>query len=188
MTESVTEVNSGLAHGQWTCNREVMPESADRALAPEYAALRRLVFDASPDDIGLAPTPANPRVYAAVMDVGYEVGVATLVSIVDGTTSLYTSGGGGILGTGAQEDVAAATRVFVKETDAALDSYLFTSDIGLPNEDQVILRALTFGGPRAVGASVAELQTGSHPLSRVYAAAQLVINAVRLVDEAPDVQ
>ena len=36
------------------------------------------------------------------MDTGYPNGTATVVCLVDGTTSLYTSTGGGILGASAR--------------------------------------------------------------------------------------
>jgi hypothetical protein len=112
--------------------------------------------------------------------------VATLVAMIDGTTSLYTSGGGGIIGAGEQEDVAAAAQVYVTSTDQALDQLYKSDDVGLPADGEVIMRALTYSGRYAGVASVDDLQTGLHPLSRAYAAAQLVITAVRLVDEAPD--
>ncbi len=163
-----------------------MTDKPSRSVSGEYADLRRMVFALDPTEVGLSPTLEHPRVFAAVMDVGFDEGVATLVCIADGTTSIYTSGGGGILGTGAQEDVAAAARLYVAATDGSLDQLLWTTDTGLPGPEHVILRALTYDGPLAALVSVDDLQTGLHPLSRAYAAAQLVITAVRTVDEFED--
>jgi len=41
-----------------------------------------------------------------VFDVGLDDGVVTLISLVDGTTSLYTSFGGGYLGAGENAEIA----------------------------------------------------------------------------------
>jgi hypothetical protein len=163
-----------------------MTDSNSRDVDSAYAGLRRQLFDLKADDLGFSPSLEAPRVFVAVMDVGFAHGVATLVSMIDGTTSLYTSGGGGIIGTGEQEDVAAASRVYATSTDQALEHLFKTDDVGLPADGEVILRALTYDGAYAGVASVTDLQTGLHPLSRAYAAAQLVITAVRLVEEAPE--
>jgi hypothetical protein len=163
-----------------------MTDSNRRDVDGAYADLRRQLFDLDATELGFSPSLESPRVFVAVMDVGFPQGVATLVSMVDGTTSIYTSGGGGIIGTGEQEDVAAATRVYVTSTDQAIEHLHLTRDTGLPADGEVILRALTYDGAFAGVASVEDLQTGLHPLSRAYAAAQLVITAVRLVDDAPE--
>jgi hypothetical protein len=163
-----------------------MTESNGRDVDSAYAGLRRQLFELDANDLGFSPSLSAPQVFAAVMDVGFARGVATLVAMIDGTTSLYTSGGGGIIGAGEQEDVAAAAQVYVTSTDQVLDQLYKSDDVGLPADGEVIMRALTYGGRYAGVASVDDLQTGLHPLSRAYAAAQLVITAVRLVDEAPD--
>ena len=48
--------------------------------------------------------------WGALLETGHPNGVATLVSLGDATTSLYTTGGFGIIGAGFHEVVAAATR------------------------------------------------------------------------------
>ena len=63
-----------------------------------YEGLRRQVLDLDPADVGFAPTAELPDVYALVLELGMGDAVATLVTLLDGTTSLYTSSGGGMIG------------------------------------------------------------------------------------------
>ena len=89
-----------------------------------YLDLRAMVLGARPDEIGLAPTPERPRVWGVLMETGYPKGVATLVTLADGTTSLYLSTGGGTIGGGAHEAVASASRRFLAAVERTLDSFV----------------------------------------------------------------
>jgi hypothetical protein len=159
-----------------------MRDQFGREVHPDYAQLREQLFALG----STSEQPAAGQVLAAVMDVGFELGAATLVSLPDGTTTLYTSGGGAILGAGEQADVAAATQVYIEATRVSLPDYVVTADTELPAPDDVTLRALTKDANYAVTVNVEQLRIGTHPLTRAYAAAQLVITAVRAVVEAGD--
>ena len=56
----------------------------------------------------MQPTERFPNVFGVVMDMTYPSGVATLVTFADGTASLYTSTGGGIIGGGSAGSSMAA--------------------------------------------------------------------------------
>src|SRR5215470_17118778 len=83
------------------------PEPAPESI---YKELRDGIFTTSPDEVGIIRSQDNPNVWGVVMETGYPEGVATLVSLADGTTSLYLEGGGGIIGGGAHDNVANATK------------------------------------------------------------------------------
>ena len=53
--------------------------------------LRGLFLHLSPTDLRLAPTDALPHVWAAMMEWKMAKGVVSLVTIIDGSTSLYFS-------------------------------------------------------------------------------------------------
>src|SRR5260221_3790710 len=76
--------------------------------AEAYAGLRRLALSLGAESVGRSLPPDAP-VVAVLMDSGMANAVATLVGVADGTTSLYYSTGGGVIGAGARHDVAAAT-------------------------------------------------------------------------------
>ena len=68
--------------------------------------LRGQILHAAPDDLGFFASEEHP-VWGAVMDMAFPGGVATLVSLEDGTTSLYTSTGGGVIGGGGVAQIQA---------------------------------------------------------------------------------
>src|SRR6185436_11866145 len=82
--------------------------------------LRAQAFAIGPADLELAPTPSRPRVWGAIMELGYPTGIATLLSIAEGTTSLYFSNGGGIVGAGEHANVREAAEVFLDVMEAHL--------------------------------------------------------------------
>jgi len=153
-----------------------------------YGGLRQQVFDLDPAAIGLEPTAQLPRVWAAMMDLALTAGTATLLSVADGTTSLYTSAGGGVIGGGAHAEVVAATTAFLGVVDAHLDHIPATADTSLPVPGRVVLRAMGYHGPHAADVSEAELESGEHPLSPVFVAAHDVITELRLLStvDQPD--
>jgi hypothetical protein len=149
-----------------------------------YDDLRGRILSLDPAEAGLAPSPALPRVYGAVVDMGYPRATATLVGLADGTTSLYLSSGGGFIGAGEHEQVAAATRALLGVLERHLDDLPADTELPVPVHGRVVLRALTFGGQRAVDAAQGDLESGRHPLSTVYRAAHDVITQLRLIEES----
>ena len=149
-----------------------------------YAGLRHTILTVDPAEVGIAPTADLPRVWGVVMDTGYPNGTATVVALADGTTSLYTSTGGGIIGAGAHASVAAATSALLGIVEAHLDLLPAATQDDLPPADWVVLRALTYGGQRAVLAEEDELGYDRHPLSPVFHAVHEVITQLRLLDES----
>jgi hypothetical protein len=118
------------------------------------------------------------------MDTTYPTGVATLVGLADGTTSLYTSTGGGIIGGGAHAEVASVTERLLTEAEDNLDKLTTDSGTDLPAPGRVIIRVLTFNGRLSVDAAEDDLGHGRHPAAPLFHAAHRVITALRLIDEA----
>jgi hypothetical protein len=113
------------------------------------------------------------------MEMGFAEGVATIATLADGTTSMYTSTGGGVIGGGEHESVTAAARRFLAEVEQTLEALSSESEPDLPPDGVVSFVALTYSGRRTGGASEDELASMHHPLSRLYAAGQDVITALR---------
>ena len=82
------------------------PGKISQAPDQAYLELRGEIFRIKPSDFGFKATKENPNVWGVVVDIGNPMGVATTISLVDGTTSLYTGRGGGILGGGANKEIA----------------------------------------------------------------------------------
>jgi hypothetical protein len=152
--------------------------------AEVYQGLRAQILNLDPASAGLQQAPAHPALWGALVETGYSRATATLVTLADGTTSLYLSTGGGIIGGGFHDAVAAATQSFLTELEHHLPVFQPDPDAGLPAAGRVIIRALTYTRRLSAEASEDDLGHGRHPLSPLFYAAHRVITELRLIDEA----
>src|SRR5215471_1684400 len=152
----------------------------DGDIADVYLALRGKILELDPESVGLEPTPQLRRVYGLVMESGQPGAVVTFVGLSDGTTSLYFSNGGGIIGAGEHAPVADATLAMLRVIERYLDRMPRDADRTLPASGRVVLRALTYrDGPHAIEADEDDLGYGRHELSEVFHAVHAAITAVR---------
>jgi len=105
--------------------------------AETYLQLRIRIFGLTPEDVGITPSEEAPQVWGVVMEAGYEAGSATLVSLADGTTSLYYSTGGGMLGRGDYTPISEASRALVAQAEIDLPRFSKAVDYPLPEVGQV---------------------------------------------------
>jgi hypothetical protein len=150
---------------------------------PPGPELRNMVLTLDPASTGLAPTDTLPHVWGTVMDMGVEHGWASIVTLADGTTSLYTSGGGGVIGGGAHQPVVEPSRRLLQLIEANLDLFEPTDDLDPPGPDQTRFLVMTYDGTRANGGRTGELASGEDPLSPIFAAGNDLVTQLRLATE-----
>jgi hypothetical protein len=148
-----------------------------------YLDLRDQALDAGPS------LPAPPRehrnVLGAVVDVPMERGSATIVALTDGTTSMYTSTGGGIIGAGMREPVAEATHALLATIEPRLGSFAPSADRTLPDAATVRFHVLTPHGRHTADVpEEAFWGRAPHTLVPVIAATQHVVTLMR--EGSPD--
>lgn len=148
-----------------------------------YYGLRRQLLNTDPKSVGITPSARLPRVWGAAIEMTYPNGTATVFGLADGTTSMYTSTGGGVIGGGGYESVAQSTSEWLALTETMLDLLPVDSDTGLPPTNCVTLRAFTYEGHRAVTVAEDDLGHGWHPASPLFHAAHRVISELRLIDK-----
>jgi len=158
-------------------------DGADADPAEAYAGLRRLALGLTTESVGASAPPDAPAL-ALVMDTGMANAVATLVGVADGTTSLYYSTGGGVIGAGTRHDVATATHRWLQACGPMLGQLSPVEDAPLPAEGMVQFVAVTPGGLLGAVAPAAELGERLHPLSPLFYAAHGVITQIRLTQAA----
>ena len=151
--------------------------------ASVYTALRSRILHLSPVEIEVKPSAQLPNVWGILMEMGFPNGAATLICLAEGTTSLYYSNGGGILGCGGLEAVAKASRAFLRVAEMSAQQMEFIVEYPLPRPGEVRFYALTYGGvlTREVGERV--LNRGKHPLTRLFYYGQEVLTQIRLHEE-----
>lgn len=155
-----------------------------RAEPDVYNGLRQQILQLEPASVGISPSAELPRVWGIVVDMGSRNVTATLVGLADGTTSLYLSTGGAVIGGGEHRQVARATRTLLQVVERHLEQIPTTTDTPLPAPGRVVLRAMTYQGQRSVDAAEDDLGHRRHPLADVFHAAHEVITQLRLLDEA----
>lgn len=143
--------------------------------------LRLRALQADAVELGL---DADLDVFGVVVDMAYPNGVATLVAFADGTTSLYTSTGFGIIGGGAHPQVVDAGRALLRAAEEHRAAFAPDPSDDVPPEGFVTIRVRTAGGRLAATEAESELAQGTGPLSTVFHATHDVITQLRLLDEA----
>jgi hypothetical protein len=146
-----------------------------------YIGLRTQLLQTDPHAVGLEPTPELPNVWGVMMEFRAANTAGTLVSLADGTTSLYFSTGGGILGGGGHPDVAAASVLLVALAERCFSRMAPASEFPLPDEGRVRFYVLTYSGTFTADVDAQELIGGRHEFSPLHLAASEVIAQVRIV-------
>jgi hypothetical protein len=151
--------------------RQQGPKGADGGRST-YQELRASALDAV--SLGLpAPAAESPDVSGVLVDIPAGDGeFATLVAMCDGTTSLYTSVGGGRIGGGGHAPVAAATRTLLSVVQQHLPS--FSS-----NDDTSHAEARRTRSPRARAARPGRRQPNESPADASAALRSVAIEFAR---------
>jgi hypothetical protein len=152
-------------------------------IAPTYLQLRSRILSLNPAEMDLTPSNTGLHVWGVLMETGYTVGTATLVALADGTTSLYYSTGGGLLGSGEYIPVAEASKALVTQAENHLQQASYKDKFPLPEVGQVRFIFLTYSGAFTAEASEKTLISGNHPLSQLYTLGHETLTQLRLLAE-----
>jgi hypothetical protein len=150
------------------------------------AGLREQAFAVEPAQVSAEHAPGRPRTWALVMETGYPKGVASLVTFCDGTTSMYFSSGGGVIGAGAHAEVREASKTFLAAADSHLEDFASATAHPLPGAGRVRFYARTFDGLKTAEADENDLGEGRHRLSPLFHAGHRVIAYLRQISERQD--
>jgi len=149
-----------------------------------YLGLRDLALSIDAAAAGIRPTDEHPIVWGVLMEMGLPNATVTLVGLADGTTSLYTSVGGGIIGGGEHAHIAAASRALVSVAARCIDALVPATVFRRPAAGAIAFHALTFRGNMTAEVAEKTVADGGHPLSPLFTAAHDVISRLREFDEA----
>jgi hypothetical protein len=141
--------------------------------------LREQALTRSASQLGLSPLPDRPHVFGILMETGYGEGVASLVAFAEGSTSLYFSNGGGIIGAGEHAPVRTALPPFFAAAEARRTSFAPAASTPLPDHGRVRFYLRTFEGTLTAEAGEEDLGHMKHDLSPLFHAGHAVIAAVR---------
>lgn len=151
-------------------------------MAAMYSDLREMILNIDPGEYDLPPL-GDSRLFGAVMELGYEAATATVVGLTDGTTSLYTTSGFGVIGGGAHDAVRQATSEWLLEMSELVPELALASAVDPPATTDVQFIALTYDGHRVGQAGEVSLQRGNSPLASLYRSGQRVLTQLHEVEE-----
>ena len=152
-----------------------------------YLGLRTMVFEVDPDTIDVSLETHRRAAWCALLEFGLAGGTASLIAIADGTVSLYTSTGGGVIGAGEHQAVRAVAERFLDEASDAVVFMRRVGDVpGTPGPGNVGIHVRTFDATLSAELPEAVVSRARHELSPLYIAGQDLLTEVRLLSEADE--
>jgi len=148
-----------------------------------YYEMRNMAFNVSADQIQVKPTNELPSVYGVLMEIGMSETAVTLLSLADGTVSLYLESGGGVIGGGVHESVQKIARRFLQSAEQFKGMMTLVKDFSLPDVGKVKFYVLTYEGVLSIKVDERDLAEDRHRLSPLFFAGHEVIAQLREVDK-----
>jgi len=116
-----------------------------------YSGLRSQALSTNRFDVGVSPAE-GALAWGTLMETGYDGATVTLLALADGTTSLYFSSGGGVIGGQAHETVRRANAEFLAQTNHFLAQLVPCETFPIPEADHTVFYVLTDPGILTGGA------------------------------------
>lgn len=147
-------------------------------------ALRNTFLTTSAEKVDIRPSEEYPRIWGVAVDWPIGDGqIATIVSLSDGSASVYTTGTFGIIGGIGHETVRAAAKKLVKQADRYFDESAPTQDLSYPTLDHVRFFLTTFHGVRVIETDLASLSERRSKYFTFFDSAQDVLTQLRHVTD-----
>jgi len=132
-----------------------------------------------PAEIGISRERYPEDVWGILMEFGVEKACVTLVVVADGSTSLYFSSGGGVIGAGQHDSVRQASTALLARANRTKSRARPAQDYPLPTRGQVIFYFLSYDGVLKDSAPEVELLENRDELSALFHSGHEVISAIR---------
>lgn len=148
-----------------------------------YMGLRGQIFESTLEQIGLTSTD-DEKAYAVVMDVSLgQDGTMTLVSIIDGSASIYLSSGGGVIGGVAHETVRKAAIDFVNVGETFISKMTSVDSFPLPKTDNARFYVLTNKGKYSAEEQMDKIENSKSDWESFFYSGDKVITELRLITD-----
>ena len=150
--------------------------------------LRQMALATPASKLGFTSDTDFPKLYGVLTDWDIGGTTATIMSMRDGTASLYTTSTFGIIGGHSHENVRQAATRYVKIGEQFAGSGKPVIEFPYPKSGQVFYYLLTYDGVRKVIGSESAIENGSDPTRELFSAAQDVLTELRLITEKENAQ
>ena len=156
----------------------------DKSPSEAMRALRLQALSTPAKEFGLSPSEAFPKVYGVVIDFPIDEHTATIVSLSDGTASLYTTSTFGIIGGGSHDSVNEAAKKLVSLSDQLISKAVPSKDFSYPKKGMVRFYFLSYDGVKAINTKLSAIESDKSEYSPLFWQAQEVLTQLRLSTEA----
>lgn len=141
-----------------------------------YQDLRNQILTTHRASLGLEPGTSSTDPWGVLMDWHIANGMVTVVSIIDGTASVYTSSGGGTIGGQSSEPIRQAAKFAVKAAAEVMPQARAVTDFPLPPGDLVSFYIMTDSGVFVASDREESLRDGTSSLAKLGNAMQQIIS------------
>ncbi len=156
-------------------------------VADTYIALREQALKVTAEQLGIQSTDSR-KLLGVLMESGYKEGVITLITMTDGTVSLYFSNGGGIIGVGQHEEPRKVCESFLSFAPDYIKMASLTTDFPLPKKEFTRFYFITSDGIYTIEEKESNLGENKSALSPLFYKAQEVITQARIASEKQGVK
>jgi hypothetical protein len=126
----------------------------------------------------------DQQVAAVMVETGSRDYVSNIVAVCDGTSSLYTNRGFGIIGGGFHDSVLQANHALLAEAEQRIDDCVRDSDDRLPGAGKVIIRIMTKSRRYSMEASEDDLGQDRHLFSPLFHAGHRMLSELIKISES----
>jgi hypothetical protein len=140
-----------------------------------YSGLRHQALSIRRADFSIPDPPPEAPIWGVLMETGYSGATATLFALLDGTTSLYISSGGGIIGGHGHENVREANAAFIRTANQFYRHLKACESFPVPALGQTIFYVITDSGILTGEGLDDDLGNGRHLLSPLFHAGHAVL-------------
>ena len=145
--------------------------------------LRTLFLSTTPDSINAKPSKEYPIVFGVAIDWPIGENTATIVSLLDGSASLYTTSTFGILGGIGHSAVRLAAQEFVKKSNLYVADATPTTSFPYPDKGHARFYFLTYAGVKTLQVAPSQITPGTGKYADLFGLGQAVLNELRIVLE-----
>ena len=161
----------------------VQAANPQRSGAEAMRELRLRALSVPAKELGISPTKDFPRTYAVLIDFPIDQVTATIVSLSDGSSSLYTTSTFGVIGGGAHEKVRNAAAKLISASDKFYEEAKPTKDFNCPANGKVRFYLVSFGGVRVLESDMSAIEANQSKFSTIFWLGQNVLTQLRLATE-----
>ena len=155
----------------------------DKSGTDAMRELRLRALSVPANEFGISPSNEFPRTYAVLIDFPMSEVIVTIVSLSDGSASMYTTSTFGIIGGGSYEKVKVAAAHLVVEPDKLFEEAKPTKDYPYPAKGKVRFYLVSFTDVRVIETDLAAIESNQSKYSSLFWLGQEVMTQLRLETE-----